>query len=250
MNFSSPPSISILRLFALSLLSACTPASTQQCPVQADQKSSFMAAAEHFPLSIRADSGWSEDERIALEQAVSRWNDLARAQMSTEAFEISYVSLKALPGEKAIQGCDLEQTGSRELRIHRAATDMQWRKLGFASSTPAVTVRCHRGEQLTKQAILVNPSLVHSRQVMSVFLHELGHSIGLDHSCQMDRSSPSYRGCAGLEDDHPYVRAVMFPTLRVRLPFFDSFSSVSAPIEVKESLGTNDITRAGCIFGR
>ena len=55
MNFSSPPSISILRLFALSLLSACTPASTQQCPVQADQKSSFMAAAEHFPLSIRAE---------------------------------------------------------------------------------------------------------------------------------------------------------------------------------------------------
>ena len=73
--------------------------------------------------------------RIALERAVAHWNELARVTMSTDAFEISYASLKGLPADKAIQGCDLEQADSKEFRIHRAGSYMQWRKLGFASST-------------------------------------------------------------------------------------------------------------------
>ena len=123
------------------LMAACSPVSQSQCRVEADQKSSFMAPAEKFPLEIQADSRWNENERIALERAVAHWNELARVTMSTDAFEISYASLKGLPADKAIQGCDLEQADSKEFRIHRAGSDMQWRKLGFASSTPAVTVR-------------------------------------------------------------------------------------------------------------
>jgi hypothetical protein len=220
-----------------------------QCPVAADQRSSFMAKADEFPLNVVGDVAWSAEERQSLRRAMDRWNIASREGRSDDAFQVEFRSLNRLPSDK-IQGCELEEGSSDGFLIYRSATGGQWQKLGFSDNTPAVTLRCHRGDELTKQAILVNPSLIHREQMMSVFLHELGHAIGLDHSCQLDRSSPSYRGCMGLEKEHPYVLAVMYPTLKVKSPSSSPNFSMPGILEIKEALGANDLLRAGCIFGQ
>ena len=229
--------------------SACAPVE-MNCPVATDQKSSFMAMPSGFPLQVISDPTWSSAERLALQRAMERWNIVGRQQMSETVFgEVSGV-VTTLSTDKALQGCDLDQGDSEKFVIYRAESLSRWQTYGFSAVTPAVTLRCHRGDELTKQAILVNPSLIHSDQMMSVFLHELGHTVGLDHSCQMEGSSTSYRGCAGLESDHPYVLAVMFPTLKVKAPSARPLFTTPGTLEVKESLGSNDISRAGCVFRR
>ncbi|MBU6376415.1 MAG: matrixin family metalloprotease [Bdellovibrionales bacterium] len=235
----------------LMLLSVGCAAREMNCPVPADQKSSFMAVAEEFPLQVGGDASWSLSERESLIQAVERWNEPARNQMSQEALSVNFKTISSLSNEEDLQGCDLQEGSPSEFAVHRVQSLSRWSALGFAENTPAVTLRCHRGDQLAKQAILVNPELVHQDQLMSVFVHELGHSLGLDHSCQLSGDSPSFRGCSGLSSDHPYALAVMFPTLRVARPSESpSFGSYFKTLDLKESLGTNDVTRIGCIYGR
>jgi len=233
----------------LTLILAACGVQSRDCPVALDQKASFMAAASSLPLQVRGDLRWSSEERNALAKAVARWNLAARNARDSDVFSLNFAPPPVLSSHSRLDACELPENSSAGFSVYRATTGSQWNALGFANNTPAVTIRCHQGEQLTKQAILVNPSLIHSEQLMSVFLHELGHSIGLDHSCQLDRDSETFRGCAGLKRDHPYVKAVMFPTLKMPSPSSSPIFSVQSEIfEVKEFLQTNDLERANCVL--
>jgi hypothetical protein len=235
-------------LLLAALMSACGAA--HECPVAPDQKGSFMAKAIEFPLKVRGDTSWSEAEREALQRAVIDWNEPAQHWMGESAFDLSFTDVQDLDSSNsALQGCELPEGSASTFSIYRVTESIQWKTMGFAISTPAVTLRCHRGDRVVKQAVLVNPALIHQQQMRSVFLHELGHSVGLDHSCQLDRASGTFRGCAGLVSDHPYVKAVMYPTLRIRSPSYSPSIAASASVlEIKEALAPNDLTRAGCVF--
>lgn len=239
----------------------------RNCSVAQDQQSSFMASPSEFPVTLTVDTSWDESERASIQKAAEAWNAAARKAGKPSLFRIEVGPTMELVGRNAIQGCDLTRASGTRFPLVKVSGAGVWDAMGFNDSTPAVTLRCHQGEEVSKQAILVNSDLITGEQLASVFLHEMGHSLGLDHSCQLDADAPSFRGCSGLASDHPYVQAVMYPALRIMAPLGGSgaakywggrvagapqstpvFSYDPATLELKELLQQNDVERLACLM--
>jgi hypothetical protein len=105
-----------------------------------------------------------------------------------------------------------------------------------------VTLRCRTPSRLVRQTILVRPDLMPKVQVESILLHELGHTLGLDHSCAFHRNEPDWVGCSMLDPSHPYVMAVLYPLISKNEQYPDRS-------EIKETLEQNDRDRALCWVG-
>jgi hypothetical protein len=88
--------------------------------------------------------------------------------------------------------------------------------------------------------ILINvENLLSPQHLIGVMLHEMGHLIGLDHSCA-DGNGPEFGpigsvSCTDLPSSHPYRLAIMNPSLEG---------------QIKSVLGENDEKRLACLYGR
>jgi hypothetical protein len=81
---------------------------------------------------------------------------------------------------------------------------------------------------------MLRADLIDSSQFTSVVLHELGHVLGLDHSCDSKGDSGSFLGCSSANVSPEYVDAVMYPSLSVG--------------KIKDQLQPNDTARASCLY--
>ncbi|MGK5084221.1 hypothetical protein WDW37_13075 [Bdellovibrionota bacterium FG-1] len=214
---------------------------SQSCAIATDQRQSFMAKVSGFPLQVNVDSTFSTAQISAIQSAVDQWNTLGQKQMGSDFFKLQVQtfsdSLRALDPSDCSAGADQPDL----VPIMKESSGSHWKTLGFGDNIPAATLRCYGGEEVNRQIILVYTSIVDSAQMMSVMVHELGHAIGLDHSCTSDKSSDKYRACSGLPELHAYHVAVMYPALRAR------GASGSLP-EVKEEIRANDVARTGCLY--
>ncbi len=74
--------------------------------------------------------------------------------------------------------------------------------------------------------------------LQSIFLHELGHLIGLDHSCDFKKKA-GFPDCRNGDLPENYFQAAMYPVV--------SFDDAGAG-ETKRQLGENDQGRTNCLY--
>ena len=89
---------------------------------------------------------------------------------------------------------------------------------------------------------MINDEKIDPTQMQTVVLHELGHSLGLDHSCQSGSGSSSFIGCDNVNTGDPYHLAIMFPSIQMADP------ATNTPPEIKNNLTDNDQARAICEY--
>ena len=203
-----------------------------------------MAPDDSAPIQVIEDSDFSSAEQTSISAAVDEWN---RYGTSVKRGTLFTTTVGAIPSDiktATTLSCDQTDWGDpSSFHLVRITDPAQWKSLGFSSSVPAATLRCYSDGALTQQVIIFRPDLVDATQITTVILHELGHSLGLEHSCaSVSQSSPNWASCSGLTSSDPYYQAVMYPSIQL-----GNTGTGSAP-QTKNQLSQNDEDRANCYY--
>ena len=216
---------------------------SSSCSVSTDQLESFMPKADSFPIKMKVDSNFTIQERESISRAVDSWNQQGRSLMGTPFFELIFSDLPTEYRSMDPHDCGLSFGSKNEFSLLRETNLGRWIDLGLTKQTPGVTMRCSSGIDLKQQMVLLYIPSIYPAQLQSVVTHELGHSLGLDHSCDKTQSNPNFTSCVGITENHPYHVAVMYPSLKS-----PGYSATS--VELKETLMSNDRVRSNCLYGK
>ena len=230
---------------ALLILGGCSPAQTgNSAPAAvncgpADQSATFMTPVEkNATLQVTIDSRFSSDQVNSILAAIDVWNQYGRSTLGRVLFNASNGSVNEAESPQKAGDCSFTGDPSAfPIIMETSAT--KWTALNLSKFNPAVTIRCSGGATLASQTMLIYPSYTQKEEFMSVVLHELGHALGLDHSCTSATAQTGFPACASLSDSHPYNQAVMNPVLHPNL-------GNANLTEKKENLRSNDTERATC----
>lgn len=226
---------------------ACAPATediSKECVINSDQSSLFKGhwAARPVPLAVEA-VDFSASELTELQAAIGKWNDFFDASKGFKLYLSGSSPLATVSsgGSRVTKATVCSQSivspsgFSNSIKIYK--TRSGW---SYGSQVMALTSLCPVSKPNTQYRQFVAAVMEINYQnyfvsgspmpdLQSIVVHELGHILGLDHSC-------NGTGCTSAPDN--YRDAVMYPALG-----FDGIYG-----RVKRDVSTNDQERANCLY--
>lgn len=231
----------------LSFGPACAPKVddvSKECVVNQDQSTLFMGhwKTHPVPLAVEA-SDFSASELTEIQSAINQWNTFFEASKGFKLYlsGSSTLAMVSSGGTRVTKATVCSQTivspsgFSNSIKIYKNRSG--WT---YGSQVMALTSICpitKSGDQFRQFVSAVmeinyqNYFIPGTPQpdLQSILVHELGHVLGLNHSC-------TNSSCSEAPDE--YREAVMYPSL--------GFDGVYG--RIKRDVATNDQERANCLY--
>jgi hypothetical protein len=241
-------------------LSACAPKKVEknyvgECILPTDQAKTLAGRWALAPIPIALQGAkFSAEEVTAIQAAADAWNDFSGATIQVALLD--YGSKEGYNTSTSASPSSAGSCGSRILvdlgegPIYKGAVTIYKQRAwpaSYSGDAIALTSTCGRVEnglngyyagtvELNYQNFFTPGKKIPDLQ--TIVTHELGHLIGLDHSCS-GSGKKGMPACNSAEINPDYVSAVMFPVF-----YFDTFGNG----EFKRDLNVNDQGRANCLY--
>lgn len=223
---------------------AKTDSVSTQCVVNSDQQSLFKGhwTTHPIPLAVVAND-FNASELQAIEASISTWNTFYASSKgfqlylsgSSELAEVSAGGTRITSATTCQQTVISGSSFTKQIMIYKNASTWTFgNQIMALTSLCPVTTANSQFRMFTSAVMEINFVNYFGNgqpipDLQSIVTHELGHMLGLDHSC-------TGSGCTSASAD--YVAAIMYPSL--------GFSGISG--QVKRALQTNDQERANCLY--
>lgn len=242
--------LGLLAGFFLSSCGASTKGVTKECKINSDQKASLLGhwSVRPVPLAVIAND-FSANEVAALQAAIGTWNQFFKVSKGFQLFLAGNVPLATAPTgtQKLTKSTVCSQASVNANGFNRPIVITKVKSgWTYGSGVMALTSTCQAAVSgastpaFYSGVIEVNFENFHNAgqpipDLQSTVSHELGHLLGLKHSCSAG-SDNAIVACNSASEE--YRDALMYPALG----FYGNKGAVS------RNLRTNDQQRANCLY--